>query len=298
MITIAISVKEDAARIALLKGDRLTEYSIWHFNQPGDIGDIYAGRITAKLSALAGSFVDLGAITGFLPDSAGGSALSEGSYVAVQVTRCAQSGKGPRLTLLAQHPDSKPGLIRQNLGPLSDLAARYLGAPIIIDNYPLIAILTRRSGQCGNTPLADRTSYKSITFDPVLKDEIVDLMEPSAQLAGGARMHVTPTPALTAIDIDGGGASADNRSKAQSQLLLNTRLVPEIARQILLRNLSGAILVDFAGMKSSTRPKLLPALTEALRADPLQPQCLGFSHLGFAEISRPRIRPPLHEFPQ
>jgi len=77
---------------------------------------------------------------------------------------------------------------------------------------------------------------------------------------------------------------------------LNTALIPEIARQILLRNLSGAILIDFAGMKSSARPKLLPALEQALKADPLNPRCLGFSHLGFAEITRPRVRPPLHEF--
>jgi len=57
--------------IALLNGDRLTEYSIWHFDQPGDIGDVYSGRITARLPAMAGSFVDLGTTTGFLPDSAG-----------------------------------------------------------------------------------------------------------------------------------------------------------------------------------------------------------------------------------
>jgi len=37
------------------------------------------------------------------------------------------------------------------------------------------------------------------------------------------------------------------------------------------------------------------ALAEALAADPQQPRLLGFTALGFAEISRPRTRPPLHE---
>jgi Ribonuclease G/E len=55
-------------------------------------------------------------------------------------------------------------------------------------------------------------------------------------------------------------------------------------------------LIDFAGMKSSMRLKLLPTLNVALKMDPLYPKCAGFSHLGFAEITRPRIRPPLHEF--
>jgi Ribonuclease G/E len=295
VITIAISVKGGATRIALLKGDSLSEYSVWHFNQPGDIGDLYAGRITAKIPAMAGSFVDLGSITGFLPDSAG-AGLAEGSYLAAEITRCAQAGKGPRLAARDVRVEPKPGLIRQSLGPLGDLAARFPDAPIRINDYGFITALSGRCKQAGAEKLAARISYKAITFDPVLEDEIATLLEPSAALAGGASMHITPTPALIAIDIDAGSASADKNSKQQSQLSLNTALIPEITRQILLRNLSGAILIDFAGMKSSARPKLLPALNQALQSDPLSPKCLGFSHLGFAEISRPRVRPALHEF--
>jgi len=131
-----------------------------------------------------------------------------------------------------------------------------------------------------------------------LEDEIATLAEPSVLLNAGARIHITPTHALTAIDVDAGAASAEKSSKQHSQLSLNNSLIPEIARQILLRNLSGAILIDFAGMKSSARPKLLAPLIAALKTDPLNPNCVGFSHLGFAEITRPRIRPPLHEFLQ
>ncbi|OYY04931.1 MAG: ribonuclease G, partial [Acidocella sp. 35-58-6] len=59
--------------------------------------------------------------------------------------------------------------------------------------------------------------------------------------------------------------------------------------------LSGGILVDFAGMKPKARLRLIEPLTTALKSDPLPSRLLGFSNLGFAEISRPRIRPPLHE---
>ncbi len=298
MITIAISVKRNLARIALLNGDRLTEYSLWPFNEPGDIGDLYAGRITARLPAMAGSFVDLGDCTGFLPDSAAPAGLTEGSYLTAEITRCAQSGKGPRLAARAEQPSPKPGLLRQSLGPLTGLAARYPTAPILIDDYKLIATLSQRCRQAQTEDLVARISHKTTTFDPILEDEIATLSEPTAQLPAGARMHITPTPALTAIDIDAGAASADKSAKPRAQLNLNLSLIPEITRQILLRNLSGAILIDFAGMKSAARQKLLPELTAALKPDPLSPICLGFSHLGFAEITRPRIRPPLHEFPQ
>ena len=47
---------------------------------------------------MAGAFVALEGAEGFLPDSEGGKSLTEGSILAVQVTRAAQGGKGPRLT--------------------------------------------------------------------------------------------------------------------------------------------------------------------------------------------------------
>jgi len=62
-----------------------------------------------------------------------------------------------------------------------------------------------------------------------------------------------------------------------------------------LRNLSGGILLDFAGLKNAQRQTLLAPLRTALQRDPLAPNLLGLSNLGFAEINRRRIRPPLHE---
>ena len=91
------------------------------------------------------------------------------------------------------------------------------------------------------------------------------------------------------LDIDAGAASH------MAPLALNEAMIPEIARQIVLRNLCGGILIDFAGLKAAQRERLIEPLRCALRADPLRPNLLGLSHLGFAELSRPRIRPPLHE---
>jgi Rne/Rng family ribonuclease len=177
--------------------------------------------------------------------------------------------------------------MRRGPGPLLEFCARCPRASVVIDDYALMATL--------RPALGERISHKSAAFDAVLEDEIAALADPTAALPHGAKMHIAPTAALTAIDVDAGTASGDGAAKPAAQLALNTAIIPEIARQILLRNLSGAILIDFAGMKSSARPKLAPALTAALAKDPLKPRLLGFSHLGFAEISRPRIRPPLHE---
>jgi hypothetical protein len=121
------------------------------------------------------------------------------------------------------------------------------------------------------------------------------LAEPEVALAGGARMTITPTPALVAIDIDAGSATAERRAKKDAQLALNRALAPAIARQIRLRHLAGAILIDPAGVPQRTRPQLTDAFAAAFAGDPLTPRFLGFSALGLAEILRPRLHPPLHE---
>jgi Ribonuclease G/E len=284
---VAVSVRGDTARIALLDGDLLSEYMLWNLAQPDGVGDVYTGRITAKLPAMAGSFVDLGDETGFLPDSAGAPSLTEGDYISVQVTRAAQGGKGRRLAVLAEPPADRPGLLRRGPGPLPEIMQRFPKTQLFIDDYALIARL--------RPVLGARMIYKADAFDAVLEDEVAGLAEPTAALGQGAKMHIAATAALTAIDIDAGAASGDGNAKPQAQLALNIALIPEIVRQIILRNLSGAIVIDFAGMKSKARMRLIEPLTTALKSDPLPSKLLGFSNLGFAEISRPRIRPPLHE---
>ena len=288
MTSIAVSLRHGTARIALLRGDSLTEYALWNPERPDGLGDLHTGRITAQIPAMAGSFVEIGGATGFLPDSANPAKASEGAILTVRIIRAAQSGKGPRLAAAPEMPpDAKPGLLARGPGPLLDLAARFPSARISIDDHALMARL--------RPALAGRLAYTAISFDAVLEDEIAALADSSAALPGGAILHITPTPALTAIDIDAGAATATTAPKGQAQRALNIALLPELARQITLRNLSGAILIDFAGMKPRLRPQLATPLAAALAIDPLQPRLLGFTALGFAEISRPRRHPPLHE---
>jgi len=278
---IAVSRRDARVRIALLADDVLREFWIWDPARPDGIGDLYTGRVEAVMPALAGRFVELGGLTGFLPDSAGGKTLSEGTFATFTVTRAAQGDKGPRLARAGDPPGDRPGLLRRGPGPLLDLCARNPAEPVLLDDYALIAEL--------RPVLEGRMRFAANAFDPVLEDELATLGELSAALPMGAVMHITPAPAATLIDIDSKAASG------VSALSLNTALLPEIARQIVLRNLSGGILIDFAGMKPTARAKLAAPLRAALAADPLKPELLGFSHLGFAELTRRRIRPPLHE---
>jgi hypothetical protein len=219
---------------------------------------------------MAGAFVALDGAEGFLPDSDG--AAGEGTILGVRITRAAQGGKGPRLSARLSPEEQalvgsgSPALIRRGPNALIRLSALHPQAPIV--------------GQA---------------FPPELEDAWDALASPTADLPGGARMHVHPTPALVAIDIDLGGATAARQSKTQAQAQANRALIPELARQIRLRNLSGAILVDLGGMPAKKRSAMTPDFIRALSTDPLSPRFLGFTALGLAEILRPRIHPPLSE---
>lgn len=278
---IRLSGKTGTQRAALLEGDLLREFWVHDPARPDGVGDVYTGRVDAILPALAGRFLDLGGTAGFLPDSAGGKTLSMGTYTSVQVTRSPQGGKGPRLAVLDEPPGTATGLRRRGGGPLLDLCARYPDCEILVDDYALTATL--------RSSIAGRLRHDAAAFDDVLEDEIAALFSPRAALPHGALMHITPAPAATLIDIDAATASA------MPPLALNLALIPELCRQIRARNLSGGIMIDFAGLKQSARAKLAGPLRTTLAADPLRPECLGMSHLGFAEITRRRIRPPLHE---
>ena len=263
-------------RVAVTQDGGLVDYAIWRPGTPDGVGDLHRGRIAARVSAMAGAFVALAGGEGFLPDSEGGADTSEGQILGVRVTRAAQGGKGPRLTArLADNEAALAGdgpvrLIRRGPDPIEELAARYSGAEVL-----------RCDGIAG--------------FDAELEEQIAALASPEVALPGGGRMHIQPTPALVAIDIDAGSSTAERREKSSSQQALNRGALPELARQIRLRNLSGAILVDFAGLSARRRAGLEPELRRALASDPLRPRLLGFTQLGLAEIVRPRVHPPLHE---
>lgn len=289
--TLRAAAAPGEVRVALTAADgTLLDYGIWRPGAPDGVGDVHGGRVIARVPAMAGVFVALAAgVEGFLPDTAGGAGLDAGALIAVRVTRGAQGGKGPRLARLHPAPVGLTGvgLWQPGPSPLAALAARHAEAPLIVDDPALAAALRATFGA--------RVRRVAAAFDAALEDQIAALAEPIAAFAHGARAHFHPTPALTAIDLDAGAATAERREKTAAQAALNRDLVPALARQIRLRNLSGAILVDFAGMKARRRASLGPALAAALAEDPLRPRLLGFTALGFAEILRPRVRPPLHE---
>jgi hypothetical protein len=256
---------------------------------PLGVGDRVIGRTAGHVPAMAGTFVALpgGSADGFLPDTAGARDHPEGTYLTLRVTRGPQGGKGPRLATLPEAAQGPLRLLSRGPGAVERLAALHPDAPIRIDSPAVGTGLTpalRARVTVGLGDLADDVASSWSALE-----------DSSVALPGGARMTIMPTPALVAIDVDAGSATAERRAKKMAQLALNRALAPAIARQIRLRHLAGAIMIDPAGVTRQSRPQLAAAFEAALADDPSHPRFLGFTALGLAEILRPRLYPPLHE---
>ena len=288
-VTIHASWSPGEVRVAAVADGLLVDYALWRPGAPDGVGDVYRGRIRSIIPSMGGAFVALAPDmpNGFLPDSEGGKGLTEGTIVTVRITRAAQGGKGPRLSArVAGIEDGPVGLRRRGGDPLRELLVRYQGAGVLVDD-PVLAMSL-------GADIGHRITRVSDAFDAI-ETEVASLVTPEVTLASGMVMSVYATPALVAIDVDGAVALAGRDGSTRRHLALNRELLPELARQIRLRNLSGAILVDLAGMTVKQRAALGPAVGAALAGDPLRPRFLGFTALGLAEIVRPRVRAPLHE---
>ena len=285
-MTILAACSPGEVRVAAVEGGLLLDYAIWRPGRPDGLGDVHRGRVSAVMPGMAGVFVALDGADGFLPDSAGGKGRGVGDRVAVRVTRAAQGGKGPRLAAVDEDAgDGPPRLLRRGANAVERLAGLHDG-PVLVDDAA-IALLLRPA-------LGARVQLGPV-LDAALEDQIDALGRPDVALPGGLRATITPTPALVAIDMDIAGATEGRAPKQAAQEALNRAALPALARQIRLRNLSGAILLDLAGLSVRRRGALGGALQDALAADPVGPRFLGFTALGLAEILRPRLHAPLHE---
>jgi Ribonuclease G/E len=294
-VRILVACNPGERRVAVVddKDGTLMDYALDRLGAPDGVGDLHRGRIATLVPAMAGAFVALDGAEGFLPDSEGAKGRTQGEAVGVRITRAAQGGKGPRLTARLSPQEAShigigpPALLARGPGAVQRLAARYPDAPIVVDDPANAAAL--------RPLLAGRLTTVATAFDADIESDVEALGEAELTLPGGMRLSIHPTPALVAIDVDAGATTAERRGKAAQQLAANQAMLPDLARQIRLRNLSGAIIVDLAGLTPRRRVGLAPAFTTALATDPLLPKFLGFTALGLAEIVRPRIHPPLHE---
>lgn len=134
--------------------------------------------------------------------------------------------------------------------------------------------------------------YAVAPFEEAGVDEMLnEALQKSVRLKCGGRIIIEETRACTAIDVDSGEGTAQGGLGR-----LNQEAAYEIARQIILRNLSGKIIIDFAGISEFKFLKnAIDILEDQLADDFARARVLGLSRGGNVEILRMRRRPSLND---
>jgi len=108
-------------------------------------------------------------------------------------------------------------------------------------------------------------------------------------LESGIEVLFEPGETLCAIDVDSATAGGRQGRAPRRPIEVNLEATPAIAQQLRLRNIAGAVVIDFVTMRSNyDRDKVQAALAEALADDPVPTQLYGFTRLGHFELTRAR----------
>ncbi len=127
-----------------------------------------------------------------------------------------------------------------------------------------------------------------------IEDEISKALRSKVWLKSGGSIVINQTEALVAIDINTGKYVGKSARLEDTILKTNLDAVPEIVRQIRLRDLGGIIVIDFIDMdERKNRFKVMAALEEALKNDRAPTKVLQFNDFGLVAITRKRVKQSL-----
>jgi ribonuclease E len=127
-----------------------------------------------------------------------------------------------------------------------------------------------------------------------ITEEINKALRSKVWLKSGGSIVINQTEALVAIDINTGKFVGKTTKLEDTIVKTNLDSIPEIVRQIRLRDLGGIIIIDFIDMdERKNRNKVMAALEEELKKDRAPSKVLQFNDFGLVAITRKRVKQSL-----
>jgi ribonuclease E len=128
-----------------------------------------------------------------------------------------------------------------------------------------------------------------------LEQQIEGIFNKKVKLKSGGTIIIEPTEAMVVIDVNS-GQSTLGRSIEETAFETNKEAAAEIARQLMLRDLGGLIVIDFIDMRSKENIRgVEKAMRDGLKNDRAHLVIGKISKFGILELSRERLSPPLLE---
>ncbi len=128
-----------------------------------------------------------------------------------------------------------------------------------------------------------------------LTHELERALHRQVWLPSGAYLVIDPTEALTVIDVNS-GKNIKKKSREELVFSVNVEAAHEIARQLILRNISGICIIDFMDMKEKEhREELMHILRMDLKKDKVPATLVDITRLGLVELTRKKVQKSLKE---
>jgi len=188
-----------------------------------------------------------------------------------------------------------PTLLYRETDPVIQVVRDLLGLPldeVVVDDPSTHDKLKQYLGQVqgrkktnlrlhrGRNPLFEETGAES---------QISQLSDRQVELPGGGSIVIDRTEALIAIDVNSGRTKGGQAEEVR--LKTNLKAAEAIARQVILRDLGGIIVVDFIDLlKTGDRRKVEKQLKASMRLDRSQHRIQSIGPNGTLEMTRKRQR--------
>jgi Rne/Rng family ribonuclease len=159
---------------------------------------------------------------------------------------------------------------------------------ILVDDRASVAAIHRAVSMRAELVLP--TSEAMASLDEALEAAL----DPVVALPDGAHLTIEAATAFIAVDVDL-GAAAGQRGTAEDEIRrVNLAAAEALVNEARLRNLGGAIVVDFVSMANKRhRQDVEAVLAAGFAADPVGVELHGWTRLGHYELTRRRVLPPL-----
>jgi len=121
-----------------------------------------------------------------------------------------------------------------------------------------------------------------------ITNELKKIYDTHVYCKSGAYIVIERTEAITVVDVNSGKFKT-RASPGDAAYMVNMEVVPEIARQLRLRDLGGIIVIDFIDMVSEAhKRRLIDHLQRELSKDRAKTEVFRISQLGLVEMTRAR----------
>ncbi|MDQ6894267.1 MAG: Rne/Rng family ribonuclease [Acidobacteriota bacterium] len=233
--------------------------------------ELPGGGLIARTAAFGAGAAELAADHRYLAD------------LASRIARQAEQTTAP--SLLLRELDLALRVVRDLVG--TDFAA------IRVDDEPTAGRLSEFLAAVAPSlvPVVELYSGDTPLFEAFgVEAEIANALEHRVELPWGGSLVIQQTEALVAIDVNT-GKFVGKDALEDTVFAANVEAIPEIARQIRLRDLGGLLVIDFIDMgEPEHRREIVERFEAELAKDRARTRMLQLSDFGLIEVTRQRSR--------